>query len=331
MIRQKSKMALSIIVSLAVAATAIIGVRAAALARPAEVIWKTVDVREPAPYPTLPLRPAVKLADLSNASVLTASPSGNMLALLTTGGQLQVVAAQSGVVIDRVQAQAPIVHVTWISDRLLFLVTADNVLYTDDVLNQRIRAIAQLHVPAGESLRQIALSTYTNDVFVIYASDAGNTVFQFDTNEHMYERSFGDLAIRRAYYSATALTLYLSDVSNHLYQWRAGFMKPIATDVTIVAGRGNTLYCASLDGRGQALAVKSYDGSRWHTIVTLQHPVAPSAITIDHAGQVYVMSHDALTAPAQGLTWLAPQGAHFTLAGHDILLVRGNTYRVIVD
>ncbi|GMA58281.1 hypothetical protein GCM10025858_27840 [Alicyclobacillus sacchari] len=290
-----------------------------------------MEVREPAPYPTLSLRSAIKLVSLSDAKMVAGSPSGNVLAVLGADGRLQVAAAQSGVVIDRVQAHAPIIHVTWISDRLLFFVTADNVLYTDDVLNQRVRAIAQLDAPAGESLREIAFSAYTNDVFVIYAGDGGNTVFQFDTNEHMYERSIANLAIRRAYDSTTALTLYLSDASNRLYQWRSGALQQIATHVAIIANRGNTVYGASLNQAGQAISVKAYNGERWHTIGTLRQPVRPADIVIDHTGRIYVVHRDALIDPAKGLTWLAPPGARLMLAGHDILLVRGSMYRVIVD
>lgn len=298
---------------------------------PPLVRWKTVTVHDPPPLPQLQTTGMVKQPMVRQAENVFPSPDGTFLGCVD-GGTLTVVDAKTGAVVRRTTASHPIIDVVWIRDRLLFYVTSANQLVTFDVLANRVRPIYTSDPPAGQTFRALAFSDYTNDVFFIYGSAKGNTVYQFDTNEHVWATSIGAIGVQNAYYGTTSKILYLDDAKHNLYQLNGGYLQRISQRAAILRGAGNSLFYADLNKLGQAIAVEERnDSGQTRLVCRLEKPAPVADVVIDHAGKVFVAAGDVVENEMERREWRVPSGYQLRVAGHDILLIRGATFRVVVD
>jgi len=308
------------------------GAQEVARSHPAPIRWHTVVVREPPQEPILPIPLPARSAALQRA--LAWDPSPSRLAAFAVGpkGELWVFDLRTGNSVARFHFSSGVASAAWVSDRLILLLTGGGQLETYDVWNHVLRSIASLHPPAGMVCRAVAWSGYTNDLYVIYASPWGNEVYYFDTNEHMYAESLGDLSIRQAYDGSTDLTLYVVDAHHRLWADRDGLLRPLASQVALIRGAGNTIYCAELNARGEAVAVRAFDGRAWTTLCRLPSPVPASSLVIDHAGHTYIVSRRFIE-DASGRVARAPQGAFFfaSQSADAVVAVRGSAYGVVMD
>ncbi|WP_206881188.1 hypothetical protein [Alicyclobacillus mali (ex Roth et al. 2021)] len=308
------------------------GAKEAARLQPAPVDWHTVVVREPAPEPILRAHLDARGPDLTRSRAWDPSPSRVAAFAVEPKGELVVFGLRTGNSVASLHISSGVASAAWVSDRLMLILTGGGQLETYDVWNHVMRPIAWLHPPAGMAWQAMAWSGYTNDLYVLFSGPWSNEVYYFDTNEHMYVESLANLSIRQAYDAATALTLYLVDAQHRLWADRGGLLRPLASRVALIRGAGNTVYCAELNGGGEAVAVRSFDGRTWTTLCRLPSPVPASSLVIDHAGHVYIVNRRFIE-DASGRVVLAPQGAFFlaSQSADAVLVVRGNTYGVVMD
>ncbi|AEJ42714.1 hypothetical protein [Alicyclobacillus acidocaldarius] len=308
------------------------GAQEAARSRPAPVRWHTVVVHEPPQEPILQIPLRAQTAALQRALAWEPSPSRLAAFAIEPKGELWVFELRTGNSVARLRFSSGLASAAWVSDRLILLLTGAGQLETYDVWNHVLRFIASLHPPAGMVCHAMAWSGYTNDLYVIFAGPWGNQVYYFDTNEHMYVESIGDLSIRQAYYSATDLTLYVVDAHHRLWADREGLLRPLASQVALIRGAGNSVDCAALNARGEAVAVRAFDGRAWTTLCRLPSPVPASSLVMDHAGHTYIVSRQYIEDPS-GRVARAPQGAFFFAAqsADAVVVVRGSAYGIAVD
>ncbi|ACV57820.1 hypothetical protein [Alicyclobacillus acidocaldarius] len=308
------------------------GAQEVARSHPAPIRWHRVVVREPPPEPILQTPLRARGADFERALAWDPSPSRLAAFAVEPGGQLLVFDLRTGNALARLHVSSGVASAEWVSDRLMLILTGGGLLETYDVWNHVLRSIASLHPPAGMVYRAVAWSGYTNDLYVIFSSVWGNEVYYFDTNEHMYAESLGDLSIRQAYDGSTDLTLYVVDAHHRLWVDRAGLLRPVASQVALIRGAGNTIYCAELNARGEAVAVRAFDGRAWTTLCRLPSPVPASCLVIDHAGHTYIVSRQFIE-DASGRVARAPQGAFFfaSQSADAVVAVRGSAYGVVMD
>ncbi|WP_304457991.1 hypothetical protein [Alicyclobacillus sendaiensis] len=317
---------------LAGAALALWGAEAIARFRPAPIRWHTVLVHEPPRAPVLETPLRGQNAALERALSWDPSPSRLAAFAVEPNGELGVFDLRTGDSLASLRFSSGLKSAVWVSDRLILLLTGDGQLETYDVWNHQLRWIAALHAPAGMAWRAVAWSGYTNDLYVIYAGSWGNEVYYFDTNEHMYVESIGDLSIRQAYDGATDVTLYLVDARHRLWADQNGLLRLVASHVALIRGAGNTVYCADLDAQGKAVAVRAYDGRAWTTLCRLPSPVSPSSLVVDHAGHTYIVSRGFIEDPS-GRVARAPEGAALLASQSQdaVVAVRKSAYGVVID
>lgn len=300
--------------------------------QPPTVVWHTRVVDDPPAPPTLAPTPLVQQPLVTAGDAFTPSPSGRSFAFVSKTGEVTIVDAATGHVISHVAVGADVQAVHWVSERLLLVVTTTHTLYTYDVFAARLRFIAYLQAPLNQPFAAMTATAYTNDLYVFYANSQGNTVFQFDTNEHMWAHSIGNLSVRQAYAGATDLTLYVVNDANDLYQLRGGYLSRIASSVAILAGHGNTVYLATLNANHLVtqVSVLNRDGKR-STIRTLSKPVPVGDVVVDRDGVVFTVTDSQLDDLNHGKTWFAPKGCQLRVVNHVVLLVSASGYRVVVD
>lgn len=291
------------------------------------IIKQTTVVKK---KPTLTISKLMTQPILRHASQMKASPEGNEIAAITGSNTLTVVDAQTGRVVSKTSVSGNISSLDWVSDRLLFVMSSHNVLYSYDVFAQRLRLIHSFL--SGLTFECITFSSYTNDLFVVFTSQNQNVIYQFDTNEHYYTRSLGTLPIRNAFYTSTNFTLYYVDSAHTLYQLKNGYVEKLRQNVAILRGAGNVLYYAILDHQNHVSSVARY-GDQGNSVLLcrLKHPAELGQLVIDHAGTVFLTTPTELYDVTHGKYWAIPRGFTLKIAGSTILLTHGSKYRVVVD
>jgi hypothetical protein len=319
------------LVFLAILAVGIfVGMHALLAHRAVPVVWKTLKVKDP---PSLPVLNTGKMISeplsLANKAIVP-SPQGNSFAVLSKPTELTVVDVQSGRVVSQTVTSHPIQNVTWISERLLFM-TTNHTLFTFDIQSRKVRLI-QSFAPVGRPLQTIAFSPYTNDVFVVFSNQSGNTVYQFDTNEHDYIRNIGQLSIRHASYGSTNLTLYIEDTNHTLYQLKNGVLTRLRQHAAILKGAGNDLYAANLNRENQVISVGKYDGNGiWHQLCKLATPVSIGNVVVDHSGKIFAAFPHELVDESDNHRWGVPSGFEMNVLANEIVLTKGDQYKVVVN
>lgn len=309
------------------------GAQEAARSQSAPVHWRTVVVHEPPPVPVAQVPMHAQGADFDHARDWDASPSRLAAFAIEPGGQIRVFDFRTGRPVANLRFSSGVSAASWVSDRLLLILTGGDVLETYDVWNHVLRYIASLHPPPGMACRALAFSGYTNDLYVIFSGPWGNEAYYFDTNEHMYTEVIGSLPIRQAYYGATDLTLYVVDAEHRLWTYRGGTLRLVGSGVALIRGAGNSVYCAALNPAGDAVAIRAFDGSGWKAICRLPSPVPVSSLVIDHDGHPYVVTPRWLEDGVGRAVVRAPQGAAFIASqGADAVVVaNGRAYGVAID
>lgn len=309
-----------------------VGMHAYFAQRAQRVVWKTVTVKDPPGLPVLPVDHVIRQPALTSSQVAVASPGGSLFAVLSKPDELTILDAQNGHVVSQTRSTGTIQNVTWVSDRLLFFLTSNNTLFTYDVLAQRVRLIQSFQVSSNESFRTIAFSSYTNDTFVIFSNQSGNTVYQFDTNEHDYLRNLGNLSILHAYYGTTNLTLYIEDTNHTLYELKNGYIRRLRQHAAILKGAGNELYYATLNEKGEAVSVEKYDNHGVsQAVCSLPAPTPIGDVVIDHAGHVFAVQGNTLFDAMHHRQFRVPAGFSIRVIGNQMILVKGADYKVLVN
>jgi WD40 repeat protein len=296
------------------------------------VVWKTRTVIDPPARPILNTDKLTLQPALTHSQVIVPSPEGSEFAVLTQPNTLTFVNAQSGRVVSRTVLKDTIRNVTWISDRLLFIMTNSNTLWTDDVQAQKVRLIHSFQVPSSQSFQTIAFSAYTNDVFVIFGNQSRNTVYQYNTNEQYYIRNIGNISVVNAYYQSTNMTLFMENMNHTLYQLKNGDITRLQQHAAILKGAGNVLFYARLNSKNQVVSVAEYDDhGQSHLIADLPTPVPVADVVVDHSGKMFIAGPYDLLDVLQKRTWVVPKGFRLKVAGSNLLLMRGGQYQVVVN
>lgn len=300
--------------------------------RPERVVWNVKTVKLPPSLPVLNANKLIRQPLVTNSQMVVASPEGSCFAVLSAPNTLTILSQNTGKIISLTVTSSPIKNVTWVTDRMLFFMTASDTLYTYDVRANRIRLIHTFAVPSGETFRTIAFSPYTNDVFVIFGSESGNTVYQFNTNEEYYVRSFENIDVVRAYYGSTNMTLYIEDSNHSLYRLKGGYIASLQNHIEILKGAGNELYYAQLNKQNKVVSVAKYDDvGVSHLICKLDNPVSIDNVIVDHTGKVFVVEDGQLLDVTGHERWTVPAGYKLKFADNTILLTKGEEYRTVVN
>ena len=203
-------------------------------------------------------------------NLMAVSSDGQRFAYVDQNDKLIAIDVATGKTLYSLQLLMKPAYLSWIRNDSLFIGTTvpdgnlqDLRLSTLTLSSGQLRLI---HVFAGyapsATFRNVTFSPYTNDVYVLIASQSASVMYHYDTNGNLNHVHLGGRFVTHAAATATTAIVYFQDFDlgtpNLLMLDTAGNITVLQRNAAVLRVIGNTLYFGKLDSQGNVTEVDRY-------------------------------------------------------------------------
>lgn len=203
-------------------------------------------------------------------NLMAVSDDGQRFAYVDQNDKLIAIDVATGKTLYSLQLLMKPVYLSWIRNDSLFIGTSvpngnlqDLRLSTLTLSSGQLRLI---HVFSGfatdATFRNVTFSPYTNDVYILMASQSASVMYHYDTNGNLNNVNLGGRYVTRAQATSTSAIVYFQDFAlgtpNLLMLDTKGTVTVLQRNAAVLRVVGNTLYYGKLDSQGNVTEVDSY-------------------------------------------------------------------------
>ena len=245
------------------------------------------------------------ISKLSNSSVdhLAMTESRATVAYVDNKKNLVIRDMKTNKVMDTKKEEHNIIYLKWIRNDTLFFATENAVdgskeiaIHTYTLSNQAERVIKNFtQISKTSTVKKIAFSEFTNDVYILIGNENVSRVYHFDTNGNMSSVETQGKYIVDIAVTNTDNTLYMEVYENNahaIYQLKneTYYLQKVESDSRLIDVLEDVLYLGVEDQNQNIVEMYTYENEGLKNELRLDAPTAKENLFIDSSGEIHTVS-----------------------------------------